>query len=171
MEQENIPTPIQQTMRIHEKVIMHNMLVPVGIYTKTSLEEWIKQERLNNAFWLAVAQNAPIKTIATLIAAGADSNHIYNNIGYKANGEAPLHMAAKKHNVALVTALLQLGANADQKDTAGNSPLDWAIMFRKFNRRYYNNTQIAKQYQKIIRLLTMRGAHDQHQKHSSIFLN
>lgn len=159
----------QETITIYEKTILHTMLLPAGIYTNRSLQEWVKQEELNNTLWLAVAHNQPAKTIVKLIAMGANIHHIYNNRVYKARGETPLHVAAGNHNVALVTALLQLGANADQKDTVGNSPLDWAIIFREFNRQYHNNDQTTEQYQKIIRLLTMCGAQDQSQKYLSIF--
>jgi ankyrin repeat protein len=159
----------QETITIYGKTILHTMLLPAGIYTNRSLQEWVKQEELNNTLWLAVTHNQPAKTIVKLIAMGANIHHTYNNRAYQADGVTPLHIAAGNHNVALVTALLQLGANADQKDTAGNSPLDWVIIFREFNRQRYSNEQITEQYQKIIRLLIMCEAQDQSQKYLSIF--
>jgi len=127
-----IPTRQQQTRRkivpyCHNTIIAHRMIIPISIYIQGILPNWIKQEKLNNELWLAVAHNRPTQEIAALIASGANVNHTYNDTEEQTNGEPPLYVATNNNNVEIVTLLLQAGAHVNQQTIHGRTALEIAL--------------------------------------------
>jgi len=88
---------------------------------------------------------AQAKTIAGLIAAGADPNALDNS------GVAPLHRAVRTRCAAAVAALLEGGANKKSKNKNGSTPMMLATMTT--SRGGSGSIEAKAQQQEIVRLL------------------
>ena len=74
------------------------------------------------------------QVVRVLLASGADPNrttHVGADTGsfmrdVRTRGEAPLHRAAAFGTIGAIMLLVEAGANVDQKDAIGDSPLSWA---------------------------------------------
>ena len=71
-------------------------------------------------FWDAITQD-DLDLVKRLLANGIDV-HMVNG----ERGQTPLHVAASGGRNAIVTALLEAGANVNTQDTRGRTPLHWA---------------------------------------------
>ncbi len=159
------------SIQIPGRTTIHDMLVPAKSYTVRELRDWIKQEWLNNALWLAVANNKPIMEIAALIATGAQANHRYNYTKDRHPAVTALHKAAGDHNVPIVRLLLQHGSAVNQKNSLDQTPLDLAINGYKDAKKYcgYRSSSIA-QCREVIALLQAHGAQHNQKDFDAIIL-
>lgn len=88
---------------------------------------------------------AQARTIACLIAAGADPNAVDRD------GVAPIHRAVRTRSAAAVRALLDGGANPEQRNKSGSMPLDLAL--QTTGRGGSGSARAREQQERILELL------------------